>query len=87
MAATRLALSMDDSVANRARMLADSRNTSISKLFVSFICMMEQQPDSGLDELPPLTKKALGLARGIVPAEWDYRDDLAAELARKYGEA
>ena len=87
MAATRLALSMDESVANRARILADSRNTSISKLFVSFICLMEQQPDSSLDELPPLTKKALGLARGTVPADWDYRDDLATELARKYDEA
>lgn len=87
MAATRLALSMDESVANRARMLADSRNTSISKLFVSFICLMEQQKDYRQNELPPLTKKALGLARGIVSADWDYRDDLATELAGKYGES
>lgn len=36
---------------------------------------------------PPLTKKALGLARGSVPADWDYRGELAAELAGKYGEA
>ena len=46
MAATRLALSMDDSVVERARRLAERRNTSISKLFVSFVCMMEQQKDS-----------------------------------------
>ena len=35
----------------------------------------------------PLTKKALGLARGSVLADWDYRGELAAELAEKYGEA
>ena len=33
MAATRLALSMDESVVERARRLAEARNTSISKLF------------------------------------------------------
>ena len=48
---------------------------------------MEQQKDADLRELPPLTKKALGLARGSVSADWDYRDELAAELAGKYGEA
>ena len=87
MAATRLALSMDDSVVERARRLAEARNTSISKLFVSFVCIMEQQKDADWQELPPLTKKALGLARGSVPADWDYRDELAADLAGKYGEA
>ena len=88
MAATRLALSMDESVVERARRLAEARNTSISKLFVSFVCIMEQQKDADWHELPPLTKKALGLARGSVPADdWDYRDELAAELAGKYGEA
>lgn len=87
MAATRLALSMDESVVERARRLAEARNTSISKLFVSFVCIMEQQKDADWHELPPLTKKALGLARGSIPADWDYRDELAAELAGKYGEA
>ena len=66
MAATRLALSMDESVVERARRLAEARNTSISKLFVSFVCIMEQQKDADWHELPPLTKKALGLARGRV---------------------
>ena len=42
MALTRLALSMDEDVVARARHLADVRDTSISKLFVSFVCLMEQ---------------------------------------------
>ena len=86
MAATRLSLSMDDSVVERARRLAERRNTSISKLFVSFVCMMEQQKDSDVHELPPLTKRALGLAKVDVPDDWDYKDLLADELIGKYGE-
>ncbi len=87
MAATRLALSMDESVVERARRLAERRNTSISKLFVSFVCMMEQQKDSDVHELPPLTKRALGLAKVDVPDDWDYKDLLADELIGKYGES
>ena len=86
MAATRLALSMDESVVERARRLAERRNTSISKLFVSFVCMMEQQKDSDVHELPPLTKRALGLAKVDVKDDWDYKDLLADELIGKYGE-
>ena len=85
MATTRLALSMDDSVVERARRLAERRNTSISKLFVSFVCMMEQQKDSDVHELPSLTKRALGLAKVDVPDDWDYRDLLSDELIGKYG--
>ena len=87
MAATRLALSMDESVVKRARRLAERRNTSISKLFVSFICLMEQQKDIYSAELPPLTKRALGLAKVDVPGDWDYKDLLAEELIGKYGES
>ncbi len=87
MAATRLALSMDESVVERARRLAERRNTSISKLFVSFVCMMEQQKDSDVHELPPLTKRALGLAKVDVPGDWDYKDLLADELIGKYGKS
>jgi len=87
MAATRLALSMDESVVERARRLAERRNTSISKLFVSFVCMMEQQKDSDVQELPPLTKRALGLAKVDVPDDWDYKNLLADELIGKYGES
>ncbi|MBR3222327.1 MAG: hypothetical protein IKF72_08875 [Kiritimatiellae bacterium] len=84
MAATRLSLSMDESVVERARRLADARNTSISRLFVSFVCLMEQA-NAVTDELPPLTKRALGLAKGCVSDDWDYRDALADALVEKYG--
>jgi len=84
MAATRLALSMDESVVERARRLAEARNTSISKLFVSFVCLMEEVGATS-DELPPLTRRALGLAKVKVPVDWNYRDVLTDALAEKYG--
>jgi hypothetical protein len=84
MAATRLALSMDEAVVARARRLAKSRNTSISRLFVSFVCLMEQNRGDE-SELPPLTKRALGLAKGTVSDDWDYKDVLSEALLEKYG--
>ena len=84
MALTRLALSMDEDVVARARRLADVRDTSISKLFVSFVCLMEQE-QAATRELPPLTKRALGLAKVSVPVDWDYKSILADELTAKYG--
>ncbi len=84
MALTRLALSMDEDVVARARRLADARDTSISKLFVSFVCLMEQEQVT-TRELPPLTKRALGLAKISVPDDWDYKNVLADELTAKYG--
>ena len=85
MATTRLALSMDQDVVARARRLARVRNTSISRLFVSFVCLMEQSA-TAKTELPPLTKRALGLAKGDLPADWDYRDVLSDALLEKYGD-
>ena len=84
MATTRLALSMDQDVVARARRLAKVRNTSISRLFVSFVCLMEQSA-TVQTELPPLTKRALGLAKGDLPADWDYKDVLSDALIEKYG--
>ena len=84
MATTRLALSMDEDVVARARRLAKVRNTSISRLFVSFVCLMEQSA-TVQTELPPLTKRALGLAKGDLSADWDYKDVLADALVEKYG--
>jgi len=84
MALTRLALSMDEDVMARARHLADIRDTSISKLFVSFVCLMEQEQTT-TRELPPLTKRALRLAKVSVPDDWDYKNVLADELTAKHG--
>lgn len=85
MAATRLSLSMDDSVVERARRLAEARHTSISKLFVSFVCMMEAEAAGGNPALPPLTKKALGLAKDAVGADCDYRESLSDALVQRHG--
>ncbi len=84
MEATRSSLSTDDSVVERARRIAEARHTGISKLFVSFVCMIESEGTSEDTSLPPLTKRALGLAKGCVSPDWDYRDELAGELKGAY---
>ncbi len=86
MAVTRLALSMDESVVRRARRLAVARRTSISKLFVSVICLLEEEEARKTSELPPLTKRALGLAKPktAVPKDWSYRDEVSVALLEKY---
>ncbi len=85
MAVTRLALSMDESVVQRARGLANARKTSISKLFVSVICLLEEE-ERKKAEFPPLTKRALGLAKpkDALPDDWSYRDELSSALLGKY---
>ena len=84
MAATRLALSMDTSVVERARRISRTRKTSISRLFVSFICSLEEEERAA--ELPPLTRRALGLAKGkdAPPPDWDYREELSDILVERH---
>ena len=53
----------------------------------SHVARKEQQKDVETSELPPLTKRALGLAKVDVPGDWNYKDLLANELIGKYGEA
>ena len=50
----------------------------------SFVCLMEQDRVAEA-ELPPLTKRALGLAKGTVPDDWNYKDVLSEALLEKYG--
>ena len=81
MAATRLALSMDTSVVERARRISRARKTSISRLFVSSL-----EEEERAAELPPLTRRALGLAKGkdALPQDWDYREELSDILVERH---
>lgn len=87
MAATRVALSMDEAVLARARRISRARGTSISKLFVSFISSLDDVDAADRAALPPLTRQALGIGRPETPvsADWDYRDLLADELLARHG--
>ena len=86
MAATRVSLSMDDSVLKRARHHSEVRKVSISKLFVSMVCMLDEA-ESRQRELPPLTRQLKGLLKPNAPhpADWDYRDLLGERMMERFG--
>lgn len=87
MATTKLTLSIPSEMLEKARKLAKHRKTSISALFSNYIAMQDtSQEEIRLESLPPLTKRALKLAKDIptVPADWDYREELTDALMEKY---
>lgn len=86
MAATRVSLSMDDSVLERARHHSAIRKVSISKLFVSMVCMLDDA-ESRQHELPPLTRQLKGLLKPKerLPADWDYRALLGERMVERFG--
>lgn len=86
MAATRVSLSMDDRVLERARYHSRQRNVSISKLFVSMICFLDDE-ESRKDETPPITRQLGGLLKPQkpLPKNWDYRAVLEEGLMERFG--
>lgn len=86
MAATRVSLSMDDSVLERARHHSEVRKVSISKLFVSMVCMLDDA-ENRQRELPPLARQLKGLLKPKepLPADWDYRTVLGERMVERFG--
>ncbi len=83
---TKMTLSMDSSVVEKARRISKHRRTSISAMFSNYIASLEEVPANN-DELPPITKQILEMGTQLpqVPADWDYRDELSDSLSEKYG--
>ena len=83
-----LTLSMDSSLIEKARRIAKQRGTSVSALVSDYLASLRED-GSELDEdaLPPLTRRVLELAKNVqpVPVDWDYRDELAEELEKRFG--
>ena len=90
---TRLVLSMEASIAEKARRVSRRRRTSISALFANYIASLDEGVSDaasldksvvGAADLPPITRQVLELGKKMppVPPDWDYR----AELAEKYQE-
>ena len=85
MSATRLSLSMDDKVLERARRLSRARNVSISRMFVAMIYQMDAE-DKGRQSLPPVTSQLRGLLKpdSPLPKDWDYRDLLGVGKMERF---
>jgi hypothetical protein len=76
---TKLTLHVEEAVVRKAKRLAKTRGTSVSRIFGDYIVAQEMEKPT--DELPPLTASMLGALRGAKqPAdEEDYRRHLEAK--------
>lgn len=85
---SRLSLSMDDSIVEKARRLSDMRGVSISKMFVSFVLKTESESaDDGAVALPPIASQLKGILKSEepLPADWDYRKELGDGRMERFG--
>ena len=81
---TRVALSMDEAVLERAKRYAVARKTSVSKLFVSIVCMLDREEDRQ-EQIPPITRQLGGLLRPDDGTEVDCKRILDEYRMERYG--
>ena len=81
---TKLTLSIDEAVVEKAKQIADANNTSVSAMFSRFVQSMAA---GRLDpaKAGPLTRKLSGIVN--LPPDKDYKELLAEALEDKYGTA
>ena len=82
---TKLTLSIDSKVLAKARRISKLRKTSISAMLTHYIASIHEDEDQE-EPLAPLTQRVLEIGRKVkpVPADWDYRDELADIIAERY---
>ena len=79
---TKLTLSVDKSVVEKAKRFAEANNTSVSSMFSRFVMSLESAQSKGI-EIAPLTRSVSGLAS--LPSDRDYKEILTDALMDKYG--
>ena len=85
---TKLTLSMDSAIIDKARRISRHRKTSISAMFSNFIASLEEEaPSVPVQEIPPITKQILEMGAKLpkIPAEWDYRDEISDIIMKRHG--
>ena len=85
---SKLTLSLDSSLIEKARRIAKQRGTSVSALVSDYLASL-QEDGAELDEdaLPPLTRRVVEIGKKVppLPPDWDYRDELTEELEKRFG--
>lgn len=79
MAPTKLTLSIDPELIEKARRYSRSRGTSISQVVSRFLAALPDEAD-GTEEYTPTVRRLLGIAEG-----GPDRDDYHRHLLEKYG--
>ncbi len=77
---TKLTLSVDATVIESAKRLAEGQGTSVSAMFERFVRLATADADP---RLGPVTQAAAGLF--VMPADVDHRDLLTESLLDKHG--
>ena len=81
---SKLTLSIEPSVVEKAKQMAEANNTSVSAMFTRFV--EAASADRGRRrKIGPLTRKLSGIIE--LPPDKDYKELLADALADKYGVA
>lgn len=78
---TKLTLSMDNKVIEKAKKFARKNHTSLSKLIEDYFSILTQQ-DKTNDEITPLVKSLSGVLQ--LPDNFDYKKDRTKHLEKKH---
>ena len=79
---TKLTLSIDETIVERAKEIARANGTSVSAMFSQFVKSMDSPLPKDF-KIGPLTRKATGIVK--LPPDKDYKELLSDALAEKYG--
>ena len=78
---TKLTIKLDNDVISRAKIYAQRRKTSLSKMIESYLDSVTK-PDSDDIEITPLVKSLSGVIS--LPKEYDYKKERTDFLIKKY---
>jgi hypothetical protein len=78
---TRITLNLEEEVLARAKERASAQNTTVEAMAEKFIQTLAQP--FRREDLPPITRSALGIAKGL--PDRPYKELLEEALEEKYG--
>ena len=78
---TKLTLKLDKEIINRAKLYAESKKISLSKLIESYLQLLTKE-SSTTDKISPLVESLSGVIE--LPKNLDDKDDYTDYLTKKY---
>jgi hypothetical protein len=78
---TKLTLKLDKEIINRAKVYAESKKISLSKLIESYLQLLTKE-NSTKEEISPLVESLSGVIK--LPKKYDDKDDYTDYLTQKY---
>lgn len=78
---TKLTLKLDKEIINRAKVYAESKKISLSKLIESYLQLLTKE-NSTKEEISPLVESLSGVI--TLPKKYDDKDDYTDYLTQKY---